>query len=42
MKIYHRYKKTALTVSIVLFGAFFCHLIGGYVYSNGKFVGLPG
>lgn len=42
MKTFHRYKKTVLIVSSVLFGALFLHLLWGYIYSNGKFVWLPG
>lgn len=42
MKSLLRYRKTALIICAVLFGFFFVHLTGAYIYSNGKYVGLPG
>lgn len=42
MKSILHYRKSALIIFAVLFGFFFLHLIGVYVYSNGKYVGLPG
>ena len=42
MNSFLRYRKTMLITSSVLFGLFLVHLIGVYIYSNGKYVGLPG
>lgn len=42
MKSLFRYRKTALIISVALFVVFFFHLVGSYIYSGGKFVGLPG
>lgn len=42
MKSLLRYRKPALIISTVLFVIFFLHLTGVYVFSNGKYVGLPG
>lgn len=42
MKSFLRYRKTALITCAVFFGLFFAHLTGAYIYSNGKYVGLPG
>lgn len=37
-----KYRKPALIISSIIFGVFFLHSIGIYIYSNGKYVWLPG
>ncbi len=41
MKPLDHYKKYIFISSGILFFAFFIHLIGVYVYSGGKFIGIP-
>ena len=36
------YRKSILIFCSVAFGILFFHLIGGYLYADGKYVGLPG
>ena len=42
MKSFLQYRKTALLVCAVLCSFFVVHLVGAYIYSGGKYVGLPG
>lgn len=42
MKHLLQYRKKALITSAIIFCIFFFHLVGVYVYSDGKYVGLPG
>lgn len=42
MKSLFAYRKTALIISAILFFVFFLHIIGSYLYSGGKFIGISG
>lgn len=42
MKSLLQYRKKALIFCAIIFGFFFVHLIGSYIFSNGNYVGLPG
>lgn len=42
MKTFAKYRKTILWVSTVLCGFFLAHIAGAYIYSDGKYIGLPG
>ena len=42
MKSFLQYRKTALLVCAVLCSFFILQLVGAYIYSGGKYVGLPG
>lgn len=42
MKTFTKYRKTILWISAVLSGLLLAHLAGAYIYSDGKYIGLPG